>query len=127
MDKKLKPYVKALRQTMTPEEQLLWRLLRNRRFANYKFRRQHPVGPFILDFACHQHKVVIELDGGQHSRQSRYDGRRTQWLKRRGWVVLRFWNNELRENTEGVLMTVLDVLKPSPVSDLVRTRSKDAS
>lgn len=126
MDNKLKPYVKALRQTMTPEEQLLWRLLRNRRFANYKFRRQHPVGPFILDFACNRPKVAIELDGGQHTLASCYDGRRTQWLERRGWVVLRFWNNELTENTEGVLLTVLDVLKQLPIPELLREKPKDA-
>ena len=116
MNKKLKTYAKTLRQTMTPEEQVLWYLLRNRRFADYKFRRQHPVGPFILDFACYQPQLAIELDGGQHDENHRYDERRTQWLEGRGWKVLRFWNNELSENTEGVLTVILEALNALSVS-----------
>ena len=103
-------HVKALRQAMTPEEQQMWWLLRNRRFAGYKFRRQQPVGAFILDFACYRAKLVVELDGGQHDENRDYDRARTQWLEKRGWTVLRFWNNEFRGNEEGVLMVILEAL-----------------
>ncbi|MGB7803481.1 endonuclease domain-containing protein [Buttiauxella sp.] len=116
MNKKTKTYVKTLRQTMTPQEQLLWRLLRNRHFSNYKFRRQHPVGPFIVDFACLRPKVIIELDGGQHSESHRYDESRTLWLELRGWRVLRFWNNEFTHNTDDVLTLILDTLAAVSVS-----------
>jgi very-short-patch-repair endonuclease len=118
MDKKTKTYVKTLRQTMTPQEQWLWRLLRNRHFSDYKFRRQHPVGPFIVDFACLRPKVIIELDGGQHSERTRYDESRTLWLERRGWRVLRFWNNEFMQNTDDVLTLILDTLAAVSVSQV---------
>lgn len=116
MDKKLVTYAKNLRQNMTPQEQLLWRFLRNRRFAHYKFRRQHPVGPFIVDFACIRPKVAIELDGSQHDENRHYDENRTLWLESRGVVVLRYWNNELTENTDGVLTSILDTVHTLSVS-----------
>ena len=110
-------FARQLRRQLTVEERMLWRALRARRFADYKFRRQHPCGPFILDFACCAAKLAVELDGGQHAERLAYDMRRTAWLKAHGWVVLRFWNNELMANQEGVLLTILAELQrrlPSP-------------
>ena len=96
---------------MTEEEQRLWYLLRSWRFAGHKFRRQHPLGSYIVDFACCRARLAVELDGGQHMDNEAYDRRRTAWLNQRGWRVLRFWNNELRENEEGVLGEILRALK----------------
>ena len=110
-------HARQLRRQLTAQERLLWRLLRDRRFAAHKFRRQHPVGPFILDFACCQAKLAVELDGGQHAEHRAYDARRTAWLQAHGWTVLRFWNNERLNNQEGVLLTLLAELEhllPSP-------------
>lgn len=106
-------HARALRKNMTPQERKLWFLLRDRRFAGYKFRRQLPLGRFVVDFACWQAKLVIELDGGQHSENVDYDELRTLWLARHGWRVVRFWNNDL-DNVEGVLMAITAALKQSP-------------
>ena len=100
---------RQLRTTMTDAERRLWACLRNRRFVGYKFRRQHPLGPFIADFACIEHRLVIEADGGQHA-ESATDQRRSRWLERRGWRVLRFWNTDILANTEGVQEMILAVL-----------------
>jgi very-short-patch-repair endonuclease len=94
---------------MTDAEWRLWSALRSRRLAGYKFRRQHPIGPFILDFACIEHRLAIEADGGQHAK-NRKDGRRTGWLTRRGWRVLRFWNNDVLTNPDGVQDVILEEL-----------------
>ncbi|VEB94985.1 Protein of uncharacterised function (DUF559) [Cedecea lapagei] len=102
---------------MTPEESLLWYQLRCRRFAAFKFRRQHPIGPYIVDFACCAARLAIELDGGQHEAQRGYDARRTKYLNEQGWRVRRFWNNELWGELEGVLTVILqdlNELRPSP-------------
>lgn len=114
---KIRIHARRLRRELTQEERRLWYLLRSRRFAHCKFRRQHPVGNYILDFACCEARLCIELDGGQHSEHQSYDVRRTQWLSQQGWRVLRFWNNELWENEEGVLLTIYESLQarlPSP-------------
>jgi len=106
-------HARALRKNMTPQERKLWYLLRDRRFAGYKFRRQLPLGRFVVDFACWQAKLVIELDGGQHSENVDYDEVRTLWLARHGWRVVRFWNNDLLD-MENVLMVIVAALKASP-------------
>lgn len=98
---------RRLRREQTDAEGKLWYLLRNRRLAGYKFKRQFPIGPFIADFACAELKLIIEADGGQHADRQSYDERRTRWLESEGWRVLRFWNNEVLENIEGVTETVL--------------------
>ncbi|WP_052282350.1 endonuclease domain-containing protein [Kluyvera genomosp. 1] len=110
-------FAQQLRRQLTPQERRLWYLLRNRRFAHFKFRRQHPVGPYFLDFACCRVHLAVELDGGQHDARAGYDARRTAWLTLHGWRVLRFWNNELIENEEAVLARILEALvsqAPSP-------------
>jgi very-short-patch-repair endonuclease len=96
---------RALRGRATDAERLLWRLLRSRQFLELKFRRQHPVGPYILDFYCADRRLAVELDGGQYFtvEGQAYDQRRNDYLARRGIRVLRFTNSELFENTEGVL------------------------
>jgi very-short-patch-repair endonuclease len=106
---------RALRATMTDAERRLWSVLRSRRLLGYKFRRQRPIGPFIVDFACIEHRLVVEADGGQHL-ESNYDARRTAWLEARGWRVMRFWNNDILANTEGVQEAVLMALKGEAVS-----------
>jgi very-short-patch-repair endonuclease len=98
-----------LRRNTTDAERRLWAALRDRRLAGYKFRRQHPIGPFIVDFACTRHGLIVEADGGQHQ-EDPCDARRTAWLESRGWRVLRFWNNDILANTEGVVSTILEAL-----------------
>ena len=108
---------KQLRTNMTPEEVRLWYLLRGRHFYGYKFRRQMPIGAYIVDFACFKARLIVELDGGQHQDNEEYDLRRSAYLNAQGWRVVRFWNNEFRMNEEGVLMTILEHLQylmPSP-------------
>jgi very-short-patch-repair endonuclease len=102
---------RRLRNDSTDAERHLWRHLRNRQLQGCKFRRQHPFGGFILDFACLERKLVIELDGGQHADETAYDLTRTQRLEQAGFVVLRFWNNEVFENVEGVVEVILDALR----------------
>jgi len=86
---------------------MLWRVLRNR-FQAVKFRRQQPIGPYIVDFVCHEARLVIELDGSQHAEQAAraYDAIRTQFLEADGFKVIRFWNNEVRANLEGVVQAI---------------------
>ncbi|ASV56800.1 DNA cytosine methyltransferase [Lelliottia jeotgali] len=108
---------KQLRKCMTPEELHLWYLLRGRRFYGFKFRRQMPIGSYIVDFSCFEARLIVELDGGQHQDDYEYDLRRTAFLNASGWRVIRFWNNEFRTNEEGVLGAILDGLSrlvPSP-------------
>jgi very-short-patch-repair endonuclease len=97
---------RQLRAHQTDAESTLWRLLRDRRFAGCKFRRQHPIGPFIADFACVELRLVIEADEAQHV-ESVYDERRTAWLEARSWRVVRFWNNDVRQNPGNVVEVIL--------------------
>jgi very-short-patch-repair endonuclease len=96
---------RALRGFATDAERLLWRLLRMRQFQGLKFRRQHPVGPYIVDFYCADRRLAVELDGGQHFTVEglAYDRRRTEYLATCGMRILRFTNSELFEDTDGVL------------------------
>jgi very-short-patch-repair endonuclease len=103
---------RALRVVMTDAERRLWSLLRDRRLDGYKFRRQRPIGPFIVDFACITHRLIVEADGGQHC-DSEDDARRSAWLESHGWRVIRFWNNEILTNSEGVLIAIMRALDPS--------------
>ena len=114
---------RKLRNAPTDAEHRLWQYLRNRQLEGCKFRRQHPFGDYILDFAYLERKVVVELDGGQHADNVQYDNARTSYLERCGYRVLRFWNNEVFENIEGVVEVILNTLAqratpspPNPVS-----------
>ena len=95
---------------MTDAERRLWRALRNRQLAGYKFRRQHPVPPYVADFACVERGLIVEVDGGQHTRREHTDALRSQALQIQGYRVLRVWNNEVMENLEGVLAVILRAL-----------------
>ena len=104
---KLHRRAKELRQTQTSAEEILWKILRRKQLGGYKFRRQHPIGPFIADFSNPALKLVIEIDGGIHSQQKDYDAARSTWLEDRGYKIIRFTNEEIKENLEEVLNTVL--------------------
>ncbi|MBN9613562.1 MAG: endonuclease domain-containing protein [Actinobacteria bacterium] len=91
---RLRGIARKLRRNSTDAEKLLWELLRNRRFAAFKFRRQVPVGPFVADFACFDAMLIVELDGSQHF-ESQRDAARDSELSRRGFHILRIWNNDL--------------------------------
>ncbi len=101
---------KSLRRNQTDAEGLLWHYLRNKQLDGYKFRRQQPIGPCIVDFACLPEKLLIELDGGQHAEQEAYDERRDQFLQSKGYRVLRFWNNEIFDNCFAVLEQIYHAL-----------------
>ena len=105
-----KKIARQLRQNPTDAELRLWLALRDRRLSGYKFRRQHPIGEFVVDFVCTKHKIVIEADGGQHA-ENPADALRTERLEAEGWKVIRFWNNEILSNTGGVIETILIALK----------------
>ena len=103
-----------LRTNATDAEQKIWYFLRNRQFEKYKFRRQHPIGVYIVDFVCLMEKLIVELDGGQHVEQAQYDARRTNALVEKGFRVLRFWNNDVMQNTDAVLEKILAELNAGP-------------
>jgi very-short-patch-repair endonuclease len=95
---------------MTDAERKLWFALRDRRFAGFKFRRQVPIGWFIVDFICFEKRLVIEVDGGQHA-DSASDVRRDRWFAAKKFRVMRFWNNEVLSNFEGVMTLIAEALR----------------
>ncbi|MFZ3017205.1 MAG: endonuclease domain-containing protein [Gallionella sp.] len=105
---------KTLRTNQTGAEQRLWYHLRAHRFMGLKFKRQKPMGRYIVDFVCMERRLIIEIDGGQHAEQVEYDKRRDAWLRSQGYTVLRFWNNEVMQQLEGVLEQVRCALTLSP-------------
>ena len=102
---------KALRRAMTPAERKLWKRLRNHQLDGLGFRRQHAIGNFIVDFCCPERKCVVEVDGEAHANQVDYDAARAEWLKTRGWRVLRFTNREIENNLAGALAHRLAVCR----------------
>ncbi len=108
---------RGLRRRMTDAEQKLWLELRDRRLNGLKFKRQAPIGDFVADFACLEHHVIVEVDGGQHVAKAATDAERTAKLQAMGYVVLRFWNHEVLKEMDGVLaaiLLVIDNLGPVP-------------
>ena len=107
-----KPHKNArtLRKEMPSAEKRLWFFIRKRQLGDFRFRRQHTIGPYIADFACVEAMLVIELDGDSHGsdKSAIYDERRNAFMEAQGWIVLRFWNSEIYENIDGVLTTILD-------------------
>jgi very-short-patch-repair endonuclease len=103
-------FAKVLRTSQTDAELKIWQALRAGRLTNYKFKRQVPIANFIVDFVCFEHKLIVEIDGGQHMRNSE-DVLRDAKLIKMSFRVLRFWNNDVMQNLEGVLMTILQYLQ----------------
>jgi very-short-patch-repair endonuclease len=105
---------KKLRINSTDTEKYLWKYLRGKQLTGFKFRRQHPIGKYVIDFVNLERRIIIELDGGQHL-ENKKDKLRDKWLKERGYDVLRFWDNEVLTNVEGVLEVIREkILSPSP-------------
>ncbi len=101
---------RELRKNLTEAELTLWRHLRLRQFGGYKFRRQQPIGKYIVDFVCLEKRLIIEVDGGQHSEQVSYDLERSAWLEEQGFRVLRFWDNQVLKETEAVKEVIIGPL-----------------
>jgi very-short-patch-repair endonuclease len=93
---------RTLRGNMTEAERRIWQILRSHQMKGYKFRRQVPMGQYIADFVCHEERLIVEIDGGQHDRSSPQEAERTGFLQNQGYRVLRFWNNEVLANLDGV-------------------------
>jgi very-short-patch-repair endonuclease/succinate dehydrogenase flavin-adding protein (antitoxin of CptAB toxin-antitoxin module) len=106
-------FAKQLRSNMTDAEKLLWRQLRGHRLLGAKFKRQQPLGKYIVDFVCFETQLIIELDGGQHF-ENGADLLRDEWLRSQGFKVLRFWNNEVFKQIEAVMEKIVHELAPSP-------------
>ena len=95
----------------TDAEIRLWSRLRRKQLDGFRFRRQQPIGPYIVDFFCPAAKLVIEVDGGQHAQRENEDTSRTCWLEEHGYRVVRFWNNEVLANTDSVTWAILETLR----------------
>ncbi|MBU2575296.1 MAG: endonuclease domain-containing protein [Elusimicrobia bacterium] len=108
----MKDKAKHLRANTTDTERLLWKHLRMRQIQGFKFRRQAPIGPYIVDFVSLEAKLIIEVDGGQHAKQEAKDSRRTSWLNSQGFRVLRFWDTEVLHETGSVLEAIWKELSP---------------
>lgn len=107
----LKINAKNLRKNMTDQEKKIWSIIRNRQFYGYRFLRQRIIGNYIVDFVCNLKKIIIEIDGGQHNENQNilYDNERTQYLESKGYKLVRFWNNEIDNNIEGVYLKLKEV------------------
>jgi len=101
-------FARSMRADPAPAEKKLWRCLRDRQLSGFKFRRQHPLGPFIADFFCPKLKLVVELDGDSHAERAVYDDRRTVRLERDGYFVIRFRNEDVFRHLDAVLHALLD-------------------
>ena len=105
------PFRRELRESSTKAEQLVWAMVRNRRLNGAKFRRQHTLGPYIVDFVCIESCLVIELDGGYHDYVVEADLKRQEYLNQLGFTVLRFWNEDVLEDAEAVARGIQNALK----------------
>lgn len=99
---------RILRKNMTKQERILWTFLRKKNINNLKFRRQYPIGNYIVDFICNEKKLIIEIDGGQHNENKNitYDQERTKYLESKAYKVIRFWNNDIDNNIEEVYLDI---------------------
>lgn len=104
-------HARDMRREPTEPERRLWQKLRRKQLGSYKFRRQHPNGRFILDFYCHEARLVVEVDGDSHAFQEEYDAARTAWLEAQGLHVLRFSNQAVIQNMDGVLQAIFMACK----------------
>jgi very-short-patch-repair endonuclease len=105
-------HAKVMRKNLTKAEAVIWSKIKGKNLNGHHFRRQHPIGPFIADFACVEGKVVIEIDGGTHmtSEGIAKDARRTHFLESEGWHVVRVWNNQVYENRDGILRALDEIV-----------------
>jgi adenine-specific DNA-methyltransferase len=103
---------KKLRKNSTPQEIIFWSRVRAKRFKGLKFKRQHPIGRYVIDFICLEKKLIIEIDGWQHKeeKQERYDKERTDYLEKQGFRIIRFWNDEVNNNLEGIFLKLEEFL-----------------
>ncbi len=110
MRSRLTPIARGLRKRMTEAEHVLWKALRGKRLEGLKFRRQEPIGPFIVDFVCFERKLIVEAEGSQHfhGEQKSKDAERDRWLHEQGFEILRFNNTEIMSSTEGVVLEILN-------------------
>lgn len=111
LDTQLLEFAKSMRHNATDAENLMWQLLRAKRFMNLKFRRQHVIKPYIVDFYCHELGLVVELDGSQHGTDDgiEYDAERTQFLEALGFKVVRYWNHEVLGQTDMILEDLWEI------------------
>lgn len=119
---------RGLRKSKTDAERKIWQLLRSRNLNDAKFRRQHPLGPYIVDFICINEKLIIEVDGSQHQQQQSYDAQRTTFLEQAGYRVIRFWDNDVLLQTENVMQAIYDRLvapHPNPLPTKVGRGNSD--
>jgi len=116
MKEQLIRFAKSMRRQPTNAEAIIWATLRGARMQGFKFKRQQPIGAYIVDFVCFECGLVVEIDGGQHADDVSADQYRTQWLQSQGFRVLRFWNNEVIERRDDVLESIIRALReyPSP-------------
>jgi very-short-patch-repair endonuclease len=105
---------RKLRRSQTDAERALWFRLRDRRLQGLKFRRQVPIDGYVVDFCCEALHLIVELDGGQHVERSVEDAERTTALEAQGYLVLRFWNNDVLRNLDGVVESIIETLNPRP-------------
>ena len=115
---------RELRKNLTDAERALWKHIRFRQLGGHKFRRQQPIDNYIVDFVCFEKRLIVEIDGGHHSEQLVRDAKRDEWLKKQGFGILRFWNNEILKEIEAVKEKILSVLDlcsdPPPLSSPAR-------
>jgi very-short-patch-repair endonuclease len=123
---KQRVWARSLRTNSTDAERIIWSALRAHRMNGVSFRRQAPIGPYVVDFVCHAAKLVIEIDGGQHfdTKHERRDARRDAYLAAKGFRVLRFNNYDVMSNRQGVLATVARAIEPTPSPPLPRKRGR---
>ena len=127
----MRHFAKQLRANSTDAERMLWRHLRSRQLADFKFRRQQVIEPYIVDFVCLERRLVVEIDGGQHAERQKEDARRTAFLESAGFHVIRFWNNEVLANLDGVMSAIQGALNtpphPGPLPQGEREKSSQSS
>jgi very-short-patch-repair endonuclease len=114
IDPDILSYARENRRRQSPAEAKLWNLLRNRRLDGLKFRRQHPIGRFIVDFYCHEARLIVELDGRSHDAQLDYDALRTGWLQEQGYRVVRFTNEQVLRDAIGVAEVIRVACREEP-------------
>jgi very-short-patch-repair endonuclease len=121
-DQKRAERARSLRRALRPAEFMLWTRLRGRQLGGFKFVRQEPIDHYYVDFVCRDRRLIIELDGGHHAKRPQ-DRQRDSWLRAHGYRVIRIWNNDVIENMDGVLQTVLSELEKQPLTPTLSPRA----